>query len=54
MTYSGSRGLRGWLRTVFAVRPTFNRLVTEHLDQGQQMAEKRAKRSRVHRRSSQS
>lgn len=52
MTYSGTLeapgGVTGWLRTMFVVRPIFNRLVTEHLEQGKQMAEKRAKRSRVH------
>lgn len=52
MIYSGSlqapAGIVGWLRTMFVVRPIFNRLVTEHLEQGKQMAEKRAQRSRVH------
>lgn len=55
MTYSGSlaagSGIRGWLRTMFVVRPTFNRLVTEHLEQGKRMAERRAERSRIHPRS---
>lgn len=44
MTYSGTLeppgGIAGWLRTMFAVRPIFNRLVTEHLEQGKQVAEK--------------
>ncbi len=52
MTYSGSlgapRGVVGWLRTFFVVRPIFNRLVTEHLLEGKRVAEKRAARSRVH------
>lgn len=52
VTYSGSlaagSGVGGWLRTLFLVRPTFNRIVTEHLEQGKRMAEKRAERSRVH------
>lgn len=52
MTYSGSleapRGLVGWLRTFFFVRPVFNRLVGEHLVEGKRVAERRAARSRVH------
>ncbi len=51
MSYSGTlevpAGISGWLRTMFVVRPIFDRLVAEHLEQGKQMAEKRAKRSRV-------
>ncbi|MFN2389957.1 MAG: hypothetical protein ABR575_10195 [Actinomycetota bacterium] len=52
MTYSGSLegpcGIVGRLRTMLVVRPIFNRLVAEHLEQGKRMAEKRAERSRVH------
>lgn len=53
MTYSGrlgaGRGLVGWLRTALVVRPVFNRLVREHLEDGRRIAEKRAARSHVHR-----
>lgn len=52
MIYSGSLapapGVSGWLRTILMVRPTFNRLVSEHLEQGKQVAETRAERSRIH------
>lgn len=52
MTYSGtlqgSAGILGWLRTMFVVRPIFNRLVTDHLEQGKRVAERRAERSHVH------
>jgi hypothetical protein len=52
MTYSGTLeapgGLIGWLRAQLVVRPIFNRLVTEHLEQGKQMAERRAERSRLY------
>ncbi len=57
MTYSGRFGaaqsVGDLLRTVVFVRPVFNRLVTEHLEEGKRVAEKRALRSRVHERASQ-
>jgi hypothetical protein len=52
VTYSGRfgarQGLVGRLRAVLFVRPIFNRLVTEHLEEARRIAEKRARRSRVH------
>lgn len=52
MTYSGQfgaqQGVAGWLRSFLFVRPTFNRLVGEHLAEGKRIAEKRAQRSRIH------
>lgn len=52
MTYSGhigaQRGLAGWFRSFLFVRPTFNRLVRDHLSEGKRIAEKRAQRSRIH------
>ncbi len=54
MTYSGrlggGNGLIMWLRTALLVRPVFNRLVRDHLEEAKRIAEKRAARSRVHRR----
>jgi hypothetical protein len=35
------------LRMVLFVRPVFNRLVSEHLEEARRMAERRAKRSRL-------
>ncbi len=53
MTYSGeigtSDGIGTRLRLLMLVRPAFNRLVLEHLEQGKQVAEKRAHRSHVYR-----
>lgn len=53
MTYSGeigtSGGIGAWSRLLMLVRPGFNRLVLEHLEQGKQVAEKRAQRSHVYR-----
>lgn len=52
MSYSGrlgtGGGLKGYLRTVLLVRPVFNRLVKEHLQEGKEIAERRAIRSRTH------
>lgn len=52
MTYRGAfeteRGLRGWLRSFFFVRPAFDKLVLEHLREGKRVAEERARRSRVY------
>lgn len=52
MTYSGTfevpGDIAGWLRAMLVVRPIFDRLVADHLEQGKQMAEKRAGRSRIH------
>jgi hypothetical protein len=53
MAYSGeigtTAGVPAWLRLVLLVRPIFNRLVLDHLEQGKQVAEKRAQRSHVYR-----
>ncbi len=53
MTYSGEigagRGIAGWLRTAIVVRPVFNRLVREHLEEGKRLAERRARRSQLYR-----
>jgi len=53
VVYTGNigagRGVVGRLRTLLFVRPVFNRLVREHLEEGRRIAEKRAQRSRVHR-----
>lgn len=53
MTYSGeigtTDGIPAWLRLLVWVRPGFNRLVLEHLEQGKQVAEKRAQRSHLYR-----
>jgi hypothetical protein len=55
MTYAGrlgtEAGLKGWLRTMLFVRPIFNSLIRSHLLEGKTLAEKRSRRSRVHRRS---
>lgn len=55
LTYSGAfsvgMGPVGWLIGVFRVKPLFERLVTEHLGQAKEIAEKRAERTRVHTRS---
>lgn len=55
LTYSGSfsvgKGPLGWLIGLFRVKPMFENLVTEHLDQAKQIAEKRAGRTHVHNRS---
>ncbi|MDQ4142229.1 MAG: hypothetical protein M3198_00535 [Actinomycetota bacterium] len=57
MTYTGTfesdRGIAGWVRSFVFVRPAFDRLVREHLDEGKRIAETRAKRSHVHPRASQ-
>ena len=55
LTYTGTfavgRGALGWLIGLFRVRPLFNRLVREHLEQAKEIATKRAQRSHVHSRS---
>jgi hypothetical protein len=55
LTYSGSfsvgKGPLGWLIGLFRVKPLFERLVAEHLEQAKEIAEKRAQRTRVHTRS---
>lgn len=52
VTYRGSFsvGMRpvGWLIGLMRVRPLFDRLVVEHMQQAKEVAEKRAARSRVH------
>lgn len=52
MTYSGQfgaqQGVAGWLRSLVFVRPIFNRHVKDHLVEGKRIAEKRARRSRIH------
>lgn len=52
MSYSGWIGagesLWDWAKTAFMVRRVFNRLVREHLLEGKHIAERRARRSRVH------
>jgi len=53
MAYSGeiatTKGVLDWLRLLLGVRPIFNRLVREHLEQGKNVAEKRAQRSHLYR-----
>lgn len=55
LTYSGSfsvgKGPVGWFIGLVRVKPLFQRIVGEHLNQAKEIAEKRAERSRVHRRS---
>ena len=50
MSYRGNfqppAGFLGWFRAMTVVRPIFNKLSKEHLDQGKRLAEKRALRSR--------
>ena len=50
LCYRGSfrppAGIVGWFRSVTVVRPIFNRLAREHLDQGKRIAETRGLRSR--------
>ena len=57
LTYSGSFSVRpgpiGWLIGRLRVRPLFDRLVSEHLQQAKSIAERRARRSRVHPRANQ-
>lgn len=58
LTYDGrfsmGWGPLGWLIGRVRVKPQFDRLVREHLSQAKEIAEKRAARSRVHARPSQS
>ena len=50
VTYTGSfqppAGFVGWFRSVTVVRPIFNKLAREHLEEGKRIAETRALRSR--------
>ena len=50
MSYRGSfeppAGFAGWFRSLTVVRPIFNNLAREHLEQGKRIAEARALRSR--------
>lgn len=52
MTYRGRfrtpKGIVGWFRGASVVRPIFNKLVRQHLEQGRGLAEARARRSRVY------
>jgi len=51
MRYSGrlgASGLTGWIRTRMVVRPVFDRLVREHLETAKDVAEKRARSSRLY------
>lgn len=52
MIYSGTfqppDGVTGWLRAALVVRPIFDRLVLQHLDEARRLAEARAARSRVY------
>lgn len=47
-TFRLGRGLLGWLIGVVRVKPLFDRLVAEHLEQAKEVAEARAARSQVH------
>lgn len=57
LTYSGTfsvgKGPLGWFMGLFRVKPLFERVVREHLEQAKEIAEKRAERSRVHSRTGQ-
>ncbi|MBA3430964.1 MAG: hypothetical protein H0U16_05725 [Actinobacteria bacterium] len=46
--FSLGRGPLGWAIGLLRVKPLFDRLVGEHLQQAKEVAEKRAARSRVH------
>lgn|GEM_PF-1412963 len=52
VTYGGSfsigMGPVGWVIGLLRVKPLFDRLVEEHLEQAKEIAEKRAARSKVH------
>ena len=50
-TFSLGKGPLGWLIGRLRVKPTFDRLVIEHLQQAKEVAERRATRSKVHPRS---
>ena len=47
-TFRPQPGALGWVRSFFFVRPTFNKLVLDHLREGGRIAEERARRSRVY------
>lgn len=52
MTYRGRfrtpKGIVGWLRGAAVVRPIFNKLIRQHLEQGKELAEARARRSHLY------
>jgi hypothetical protein len=52
MSYRGAfkaaPGLFGWLRSFTLVRPIFNGVVREHLEEGKRLSEQRASRSRLY------
>ncbi len=52
MTYRGRfrtpKGVVGWLRGAVVVRPIFNKLVRQHLEQGKDLAEARAERAKLY------
>lgn len=52
MTYRGRfrtpKGVVGWFRGALVVRPIFNKLVRQHLEQGKDLAEARTKKSRLY------
>lgn len=50
-TFSLGKGPLAWIIGLVRVRPLFERLVREHLDQAREVAEERAERTRVHNRS---
>ena len=50
-TFSVGKGPLGWLIGLFRIKPLFERVVKEHLEQAKEISEKRAERSRVYTRS---